>query len=128
MELQDLVIHTEILPRREAQYAPFPAELHEEIRACLQHSGIGQLYSHQAEMFEAAQQKENVVITTSTASGKTLSFLLPVLQAVLEDPLTRAIFIYPTKALAADQFRALKPWLEYFGEERVSAEIGRAHV
>ena len=123
MELQDLVIHTEILPRREAQYAPFPAELHEEIRACLQHSGIGQLYSHQAEMFEAAQQKENVVITTSTASGKTLSFLLPVLQAVLEDPLTRAIFIYPTKALAADQFRALKPWLEYFGEERVSAGV-----
>lgn len=123
MELHDLVIHTEKLPKREAQYAPFPAALHREIRACLEHSGIGQLYCHQAEMFEAAQKKENVVITTSTASGKTLSFLLPVLEAVLEDPLTRAIFIYPTKALASDQLRALKPWLEYFGEGRVSAGV-----
>ena len=57
MELHDLVIHTEKLPKREAQYAPFPAALHREIRACLEHSGIGQLYCHQAEMFEAAQKK-----------------------------------------------------------------------
>lgn len=123
MELHDLVIHTEKQPKREAQYVPFPAALHREIRAYLEQSGIEQLYCHQAEMFEAAQKKENVVITTSTASGKTLSFLLPVLEAVLEDPLTRAIFIYPTKALAGDQFRALKSWLEYFGEGRVSAGV-----
>ncbi len=123
MELNDLVIHTEKLPKKEAEYAPFPAALHKEIRVCLEHSGIRQLYSHQAEMFEAAQRRENVVITTSTASGKTLSFLLPVLQDILSDPLTRAVFVYPTKALASDQFRALKPWLEYFGEGRVSAGV-----
>ena len=62
-----------------------------------------------------------MVITTSTASGKTLSFLLPVLQAALTDPLTRAVFVYPTKALASDQYRALQPVLEYFGEGRISA-------
>ena len=123
MELHDLVIHTEKQPKREAQYVPFPEALHREIRAYLEQSGIEQLYCHQAEMFETAQKKENVVITTSTASGKTLSFLLPVLEAVLEDPLTRAVFVYPTKALASDQFRALKPWLEYFGEGRVSAGV-----
>lgn len=67
-------------------------------------------------MFEKAQEGKNLVITTSTASGKTLSFLLPVLQEILKDPLARAIFIYPTKALAADQYRAIQPVIDYFGE------------
>ena len=123
MEIQDLIIHRERLARIGAEYAAFPAGLHKEIKSFLGQSKIERLYSHQAEMFEAAGRKENVVITTSTASGKTLSFLLPVLQSVLDDPLTRAVFVYPTKALAADQFRALKPWLEYFGEGRVSAGV-----
>lgn len=123
MEIQDLVIHRERLPEREAEYASYPAGLHQDIKCFLEQNGIKNLYSHQAEMFEAAGRKEHVVITTSTASGKTLSFLLPVLQAVLDDPLTRAIFVYPTKALASDQFRALKPWLQYFGEGRVSAGV-----
>ena len=70
-------------------------------------------------MFELAQQKKNVVITTSTASGKTLSFLLPVLQTILHDPQARALFIYPTKALASDQLRAIKPIIEHFGKDRV---------
>lgn len=56
-------------------------------------------------MYELAREGKNVVITTSTASGKTLSFLLPVIQEILEHPTARAIFIYPTKALAADQYR-----------------------
>ena len=70
-------------------------------------------------MFEKVRAGENVVITTSTASGKTLAFLLPVLQKILEDPLTRAIFIYPTKALASDQCRAMQSILKFFGEGRV---------
>ena len=72
----------------------------EEIRGYLESNHISRLYAHQVEMFEKVRAGENVVITTSTASGKTLAFLLPVLQGILEDPLTRAIFIYPTKALA----------------------------
>ncbi len=63
------------------------------------------------------------MITTSTASGKTLSFLLPVLQEILKDPLARAVFIYPTKALAADQYRAIQPVIDYFGENRISAGV-----
>ena len=74
-------------------------------------------------MFELARGGENVVITTSTASGKTLGFLLPVLQEILSDPRARAIFIYPTKALASDQYKALRPALAYFGEDRISAGI-----
>lgn len=73
-------------------------------------------------MYELAREGKNVVITTSTASGKTLSFLLPVIQEILEHPTARAIFIYPTKALAADQYRALQPWLSFFGPEKISAE------
>ena len=63
------------------------------------------------------------MITTSTASGKTLAFLIPVLQKILEDPLTRAIFVYPTKALASDQYRSLQPVLEYFGEGKIQAGV-----
>ena len=63
----------------------FPGALLPEIRAYLEGQGISRLYTHQAEMFEKAAAGKNVVITTSTASGKTLSFLLPVLQAALTD-------------------------------------------
>ena len=122
-DIRDLVIYTKTMPAHPADFADFPSGLHSDIRAYLTSHNIPRLYTHQAEMFEKAQKEENVVITTSTASGKTLSFLLPVLQAVLEDPLTRAVFVYPTKALAADQYRALQPFLEYFGEGRISAGV-----
>lgn len=123
MDIQDFIVYKKKLPGRQANFADFPSNLHQDIKDCLLKSGIGRLYSHQAEMYEAAMGGENVVITTSTASGKTLGFLLPVLDSVLEDPLTRAIFIYPTKALASDQYRALQPWLSYFGAGHVSAGV-----
>lgn len=122
-DIRDLTIYTKTIPAHPASFADFPAELHPDIRKYLTSHNIPRLYTHQAEMFEKAKNGENVVITTSTASGKTLSFLLPVLQAVLDDPLTRAIFVYPTKALAADQYRALQPVLEHFGEGRISAGV-----
>lgn len=122
-DIRDLVIYTKTMPAHPADFADFPSGLHSDIRTYLTSHNILRLYTHQAEMFEKAQNGENVVITTSTASGKTLSFLLPVLQAVLEAPLTRAVFVYPTKALAADQYRALQPFLEYFGEGRIAAGV-----
>ena len=121
--IEDLTIYTKTVPARTGEYADFPSALLPEIRAYLEGQGISRLYTHQAEMFEKAAAGKNVVITTSTASGKTLSFLLPVLQAALTDPLTRAVFVYPTKALASDQYRALQPVLEYFGEGRISAGV-----
>lgn len=123
MEIEDLIVYDKTLPRREAVYADFPEKLSPEICSCLKDHGISQLYCHQAAMYEQVSEGKNVVITTATASGKTLSFLLPVLQEILKDPLTRAIFIYPTKALAADQYRALQPYLSYFGANRISAGV-----
>ncbi|BCN31630.1 DEAD/DEAH box helicase [Anaeromicropila herbilytica] len=123
MEIKDLIIYNKTIPARQAQYANFPDSLSKELAEYLTEREIHQLYSHQAEMFEKAMEKHNIVITTSTASGKTLSFLLPVLQEILSNPLARAIFIYPTKALASDQYRAIKPYLDYFGENRISAGV-----
>lgn len=123
MELKNLEIYRKRIPARRPEYAAYPDEMDAAVRRYLQDSGIRALYSHQAEMFSHVRAGKNVVITTSTASGKTLSFLLPVLQEILKNPLTRAIFIYPTKALAADQFRALKPMLDYFGQGRISAGV-----
>ena len=120
---ENLIIYKKKMSARPAEYAGFPENLQGDIRRYLESRGIRGLYTHQAEMFERAENGENVVITTSTASGKTLGFLLPVLQAVLENPLTRAVFVYPTKALASDQYRALIPALEYFGNGRIAAGV-----
>lgn len=123
MNIRDLIIYNKTIPKREAKYLDFPRTLPPELCGYLSQNGITKLYCHQAEMFEKAMEGLNIVITTSTASGKTLGFLLPVLQEILANPLARAIFIYPTKALASDQYRAILPYLEYFGENRISAGV-----
>lgn len=123
MDIEKMIVYRRTVPARGAEYTDYPAGLMPELAGYLRQEGIDRLYSHQAEMFKLAQQGENVVITTSTASGKTLGFLLPVLQEILCNPRTRAMFIYPTKALASDQYKALRPVLEYFGEERISAGV-----
>lgn len=123
MDIDKMIIYSRTVPARGAEYADYPAGLRPELAGYLRQSGIDRLYSHQAEMFELAQQGKNVVITTSTASGKTLGFLLPVVQEILRNPRTRAMFIYPTKALASDQYKALQPVLEYLGEDRISAGV-----
>lgn len=120
---RDYVVYSRTLPARHGQYAEYPELLLPEIKSYLSDQGIGQLYCHQAEMFERTLEKKNIVITTSTASGKTLGFLLPVLQEILKSPSSRALFIYPTKALASDQMRALVPFVEYFGNNRISAGV-----
>ena len=123
MDIEKMIVYGRTVPAKGAEYAEYPVELLPELAGYLRQRGIRRLYSHQAEMFELAQQGENVVITTATASGKTLGFLLPVLQEILRSPRARAIFIYPTKALASDQYKALRPVLEYFGEGRISAGV-----
>ena len=123
MNIENFTVYQKTVPERKAVFQEFPSSLHPDIREFLKLEGIPSLYSHQAEMFEKAREGKNVVITTSTASGKTLSFLLPVLQEILKNPLTRAVFVYPTKALASDQYRALQPVLEYFGNGRINAGV-----
>jgi len=113
------IIKTKIIEERKAEYSNIPSKMLPELSKYLIDSGIEKLYSHQSEMFTKSLERKNIVITTSTASGKTLSFLLPVLQDILLNPSSRAIFIYPTKALASDQFRAIKVIADYFGEGKL---------
>ena len=80
-----------------------PSWLDPRIVAGLAGRGIEQLYSHQAEAIDAVHAGEDVVVVTPTASGKTLCYALPALQAIAEDPAARALFLFPTKALGQDQ-------------------------
>ena len=99
--------HLATQPQRAPVYAAIPDGVDERVRAALAARGIERLYAHQADAWEAAARGGNVMVTTGTASGKTLAFNLPVLSALASDPKRRALYLYPTKALAQDQARAL---------------------
>ncbi len=94
-------------PAREAQWAEFPAWVRADLRAVYQAKGIRRPYTHQAAAAEAVHTGKNVVIVTPTASGKTLCYNLPVLNEILEKPDSRALYLFPTKALAQDQLAEL---------------------
>lgn len=96
------------LPEREPQCADFPEIIHPGLVQWLNQQGIQSLYSHQLEVWNAIQNGLNVVIATGTASGKTLAYNLPVLHYLLTNTNTRALYIFPTKALAQDQFDELQ--------------------
>ncbi len=97
------VLHHETLPERPADTVPFPDWLDPRIASGLRSRGIDSLYRHQAEAIETVHAGDDVVVVTPTASGKTLCYTLPVLQALAEDPSARALFLFPTKALGQDQ-------------------------
>ena len=94
-------------PAREAQWADFPAWVNAGLASAYAAKGIRRLYTHQAAAAEAVHAGKNVVIVTPTASGKTLCYNLPVLNAVLENSDSRALYLFPTKALAQDQLAEL---------------------
>jgi DEAD/DEAH box helicase domain-containing protein len=89
-----------------AQVAPLPDDLHPALLEALRQSGVEQLYSHQAAALDAAR-RGHTIVTTGTASGKSLAFNLPVLDTLAHDLRARALYLYPTKALAQDQARKL---------------------
>ncbi|MBE2238995.1 MAG: DEAD/DEAH box helicase [Caldilineaceae bacterium] len=95
------------VPSQAARYAPLPAGLHPALPAALAMRGIDQLYQHQAETVAAALQGRNVAVVTPTASGKSLCYNLPVMHALLTEPAARALYLFPTKALAHDQLAEL---------------------
>src|SRR5687767_12546724 len=111
------------LPARQAEYAAFPDEFDPFVREILRDRGIDQLYTHQAAAIGHALAGRNVVITTPTASGKTLCYNAPVLSAILRDASTRALYLFPTKALAQDQLAELHE-LSDQGSRRTGHEIG----
>ncbi len=100
------------LPRRAPVFRPFPDALHPALKAGLEQRGIQSLYLHQALSWEHIQLKRNIAVVTGTASGKTLCYALPVLNSLLQDPEARALFIFPTKALAQDQLAGLNALLQ----------------
>lgn len=96
------------LPPRPAQTAPFPPDLPTPLRDALTARGIHSLYSHQLSAWSHARSGRHLILATSTASGKTLSYTLPVLAEMIRDPQARALYLFPTKALAQDQLASLQ--------------------
>src|SRR5271168_5110097 len=105
--LGEVITAVHHIPAREAKFAPMPEWVRAELAGVYAEKGVAQLYSHQAAAAEAVREGRNVVVVTPTASGKTLCYNLPVLNAVLENPDTRALYLFPTKALAQDQLAEL---------------------
>src|SRR5215469_7783707 len=104
-------------PAAEGAYAAVPAEVRPALRAALAGRGIERLYTHQAETFGHVQAGRHVVVVTPTASGKTLCYNLPVLNRVLEDAGARALYLFPTKALAEDQLHEFQTAVDAMGSE-----------
>ena len=152
MGLQDVLSHLRMtpevarciaawreMPPRPAQYADFPGELSPSLLAGLRSRGIDRLYTHQARAIREVLDGRNVIVVTPTASGKTLCYNVPVLDAILRDSSARALYLFPTKALAQDQMHELQRLVDaaeasvrvatYDGDTSVSArqDIRRAN-
>jgi DEAD/DEAH box helicase domain-containing protein len=104
---EEEVAYSTTVPARDPVLAALPPELHPRLATALAERGLDRLFAHQAAAFEAAERGEHVMVSTGTASGKTLAFNLPVLNALANDPRGRTLYLYPTKALAQDQARTL---------------------
>jgi len=118
-EFKQMVTRWERIPPRRASYAEFPAWLDGRISATLRRRGILSLYSHQADALETTHAGKHTVVVTPTASGKTLCYNLPVLQALVHQPDTRALYVFPTKALAQDQLAELEQLAKQLPEMRM---------
>jgi DEAD/DEAH box helicase domain-containing protein len=103
------------LPAVAAEYAPMPEAIDRRLVAALRTRGISELYTHQAASIEHALAGRHMVCVTPTASGKTLCYNAPVLNAILADPSTRALYLFPTKALAQDQLAELHQLVQVVG-------------
>ncbi|CAN0876969.1 ATP-dependent helicase HRQ1 [Linum grandiflorum] len=101
------IVHVEQIRARKAQYVDIPAELSNATKSVLKCMGINKLYSHQAESIMASLKGKNVVVATMTSSGKSLCYNVPVVEVLSKDLLSCALYLFPTKALAQDQLRAL---------------------
>ncbi len=105
------------LPPRPGSFSDYPPGVHPRLVEALKKKGFGSLYSHQSQAWEKIREGNNVVVVTPTASGKTLCYNLPVLDCILRDPSSRAIYLFPTKALSQDQRAELDETIELLGEE-----------
>jgi DEAD/DEAH box helicase domain-containing protein len=119
-DYEDQIVHVEHLNPQMALYSALDRPLPSVLEAALRAEGIERLYTHQAEAVNAARAGQHVLVATGTSSGKTLCYNLPVLSHLLDDPLARALYLYPTKALAQDQMRALRQLTRHPGLRQVN--------
>jgi DEAD/DEAH box helicase domain-containing protein len=121
-EVAEAVVTRRILPARPADLVDIPAWLDPRLRGALERRGMPALYRHQAEAMDALRRGEDVLVATPTASGKSLCYHLPVLQAVAEDPAARALYLFPTKALGRDQLTEIRE-LGNLAELQLEADV-----
>jgi DEAD/DEAH box helicase domain-containing protein len=116
-DLMSQVTYWHTIKPRDPKMSPFPAGLHTGVIEALRSKGIDGLYTHQAASYEAVMQGKHIVTVTPTASGKTMCYNLPVLQGVLNDDSARALYLFPTKALAQDQVAELHEMVKGIGAD-----------
>jgi DEAD/DEAH box helicase domain-containing protein len=118
------VVEWRVLPSKIAEETDYPAELSPILASSLQHQGINTLYSHQVLAYEKVMQGENIAIVSGTASGKTLCYNLPVIDSLIKKPAIKALYLFPTKALAQDQLSHLQAFLNHLDD----ANLRRTHI
>ncbi|KAM0844900.1 hypothetical protein ACQ4PT_056756 [Festuca glaucescens] len=111
------IVHIEEIPCRGASYAELPPHLSEALREALESIGISRLYSHQSEAIQSSISGKHVAVATSTSSGKSLCYNIPVLESLSQDLTACALYIFPTKALAQDQLRTLMEMKKAFNAD-----------
>lgn len=116
-EISNCIPHWEVIPAKKGFYAELPETLHPSLKPILEKKGIYKLYTHQRNAFDDISQGKSVVVVTPTASGKTLCYNLPVLNSILNDPQTRALYLFPTKALSQDQVSELYELIQLLGAD-----------
>lgn len=109
------IVHWHTLEATPAKTVPFPSNIHPKIKSSLEKRGIVDLYTHQRIAFDYAMEGNSFVAVTPTASGKTLCYNLPVLQTIINNPTSRSLYLFPTKALAQDQKSELNEMIEEAG-------------
>ncbi|MDN7241076.1 DEAD/DEAH box helicase [Planococcus sp. N028] len=111
-DMMERIVHWHTMKEKPAKYADFPSEMHASLKEALRKKGIEKLYTHQREAFDLAVSKKSFTAVTPTASGKSYCYHLPVLHDILNNPGARALYLFPTKALAQDQKSDLHDLIE----------------
>lgn len=114
-QFKDNIVHWHTIPEKDAKTVAIPESVDIRLKEALLHRGIKELYTHQATAYETVRRNEHFTAVTPTASGKTLCYNLPVLQQIIEDENSRALYLFPTKALAQDQKSELNELIQEVG-------------